>query len=530
MEEPATPPTGIAAWTRRDTILLLLLFACAAGLRLWHLTHTEVTARDSIGFIRIAWQFLQHTPKEWPGVIDASEQHPAYPLAVATLSRLLRGFLQGPETWRMQVSAQLVSALAAILLVWPLFALGREFFDRRVGVGVALLVQFFPVSGRLLTDGLSEALFLLFSATALYGAFRGLRTRQPVVFALTGSAGGLAYLTRPEGALLVAATGCVLLATPFIAGWKRSWANVAVCGGALAVPALLLAAPLVLSTGRVTIKPTGQRILDQVPPSMQPTAVPEARAVGSPLLAVWWQGEEDPSQRRLWGARVLLTEIIQGSLYVGWVPALLGLWWFRARFRTTPGVWVMALVSAGVALALWRVAVVVGYISDRHTLLILLCGAYWAVAALLTLGEQLLTRRGMGAEKAHRWALVVPLAFACCGLPKTLEPLHQHRAGFRQVGQWLAEHTDPSDEVDDPYCWSHYHSGRVFLEGLALPVPPGHRHLTYIVLEDAGNPHLRLGPRLEEARKRTEEGAMVLEWKGKRGKKPVVIRVYAVPE
>ena len=52
---------GQSGWVerRRDAALIAILVFLAAALRVWTITHTEVTARDSIGFIRYALQFEQ---------------------------------------------------------------------------------------------------------------------------------------------------------------------------------------------------------------------------------------------------------------------------------------------------------------------------------------------------------------------------------------------------------------------------------------------------------------------------------------
>src|SRR5947207_48340 len=76
-------PTS-AAVTRTELGLLLVLVVLALVLRIWMITHTEVAARDSIGFIRIAWRF-QH--EEWREVVRTIPQHPLYPASVAILAR-----------------------------------------------------------------------------------------------------------------------------------------------------------------------------------------------------------------------------------------------------------------------------------------------------------------------------------------------------------------------------------------------------------------------------------------------------------
>src|SRR5947209_3580317 len=65
--------------------------------------------------------------------------------------------------YAMQLAAQLASAGASVLLVAPLYWLGRELFSRRVAFGAVLMFQCLPCSGRIVADGLSEGVFLLFA-------------------------------------------------------------------------------------------------------------------------------------------------------------------------------------------------------------------------------------------------------------------------------------------------------------------------------------------------------------------------------
>jgi len=538
MEEPST---GVSAqnakstqdtptrWTSADWLLLALLMLLAAGIRVWQLAHTEVAARDSIGFIRIAWQLHQHPLSEWKDVLAHAEQHPIYPLTIHAVSLPLRALnLNEPD--RMRLSAQLASALAAVLLVLPMFCLGRELFDRRIGFGAALLVQCLPVSGCILADGLSESVFLLFAVSALFWSVRALRRFGDWKgFALAGFFGGLAYLTRPEGALIVLATGLVLLAGQVVRGWRRSRRDLLVCGASLSLSAALLAVPFVAVTGHVTVKPTPNQILTNRPPPgvLRESAAP---APGSRVLFAVYEVFSGPhSHRAWWGFRSLVNELVKGSFYVGWLAALFGLWWERERSRREPGAWMMLLVCLGVAFALWRVLVVVGYLSDRHTLLILMCGSFWAVAGLMAIGDwvaRLFPELSFCAGKDR--ALVWPLLFALAALPKTLQPLHQHRAGFRDVGLWLAEHARPIDTITDPLCWSHYYAGRVFLEGSTAPVSPDCRPREYIVIEDAGNDHKRV-PTYDEAKRRVAGLEPIHRWQGKRGSKHAEVLVYELP-
>ncbi|MFM8933684.1 MAG: hypothetical protein ACKOS8_17615 [Gemmataceae bacterium] len=80
----------------------------------------------------------------------------------------------------------------------------------------------------------------------------------------------------------------------------------------------------------------------------------------------------------------------------------------------------------------------------------------------------------------------------------TLEPLHLNRAGFKTAGYWIRENGSPGDEVIDPYQWSHYYAGRVFLEDLPVAQIRSNPPVQWVVLEKGKSKHLRLNLPQEE--------------------------------
>jgi hypothetical protein len=531
-----------ASAPRRDLALVAVLLLAAVGLRGWHLGHTDVAARDTIGYVRYAWQ-LGHHP--WlPTIADPKqEQHPGYPVTILAMSYPVRGLVSGPDADVMQLSAQLASCLASVLLVVPSYLLGRDLFGRGAGFWAALLFQCLPAGARVFSDGLSEGVFFLFAATALLGAVRAFRIHSPAWFAVTGACGALAYLTRPEGALIVAATGLVLLAVQCVRSRRAPWRRFLACGAALAVAALIIGSPLYALTGKLTVKPTAQHFIDRpaAPGADESTPHPPARAAfgEAPPFAVWWVNDVDPASS--WGAKAVGREFVRGGYYVLWLPLLPGLWWFRDRFRLLPGAWVLLLVSLAILVLMWRVASLLGYVSDRHLLLPLLCGSYWAVAAaprLVALLAAILGRLPLLARLAGRlpaaahpvWACLLLAGLAGATLPKTLEPLHANRSGFRDAGVWIADHGRRWDLVLDPYSWSHYYSGRAFLEDESPEPPPGERQVAYLVVEESGREHLSLPAVAPVKRLAAESGHhKVWQWTGRRRQEVVEVVVYEVP-
>jgi hypothetical protein len=548
MDEPrpasSAIPCPVPALGRGDLYAVLLLVLLAVGMRFWQVRHTEVMARDSIGYIRTAWQF-EH--RDWREVVRHSPQHPGYPASILAVSGVVRRYVSGDAVELMQLSAQLASSLASVLLMVPLFLAGRELFDRRISFWAALLFQALPAAGRLMADGLSEPLFLLFAVTSLWLGMRSLRTGSVAGFVGSGLAGGLAYLVRPEGAVVVLSIGLVLVGMQGWQAWRRGWGRCLACGVGLSAGTLALVAPFMLLIGHFTTKVSPIKMLDKV---VEAPAVPVPVGIGSVPLASslggwelwgdfvptgWEKAESGRFERIAWAGKILGYTLMHGFFYVAWVPVLLGLWWYRGRFRTTPAAWVLLVQSLLLTALLYRLARFMGYLSDRHAVLTLLAGCFWAVAALDVLGRWLAVRVARWRPalaharwlRGRAWSLALMALLTLPPLVRSLEHLHGDRAGFRQAGTWLAQHTLPGDRVVDPYSWSHFYAGRVFVEDVATL--PRHEPLTqYVVLEEPDrSPHLRLQREVQGAKNLARSGRPVQSWKVGKGSNRVV--VYEVP-
>src|SRR5260370_36440935 len=101
----------LASSRSADFRLLLILLLLTGAIRFWLIAHTEVTARDGVGFIRYAWQL--HT-QAWPAVLRENPHPPLYPLTILGMSYPLRWLLGGNEAALMQLSSQLTSPFAGV--------------------------------------------------------------------------------------------------------------------------------------------------------------------------------------------------------------------------------------------------------------------------------------------------------------------------------------------------------------------------------------------------------------------------------
>ena len=249
----------------RDYWRIAVLLAVAIAIHSWLVIHTAVPARDSIAYARIANNLsypsmgaMNGESRQRIDVIRTAEQPPGYPLAVWITEKALRVSVPSlPQ--RSLLATQLANAIAAVLLVIPMYLTGRILFGRSTGFAAALLFQVLPVPARVTSDGLSEGVFLLAVATALL--CRSARRRPGIGgFLLCGMATGATYLVRPEGLIVAMGVGAVIV----IAGVSRKWPRDAAAGRltALCVGLALVAVPYVVLIGKLSNKPTERHLLN----------------------------------------------------------------------------------------------------------------------------------------------------------------------------------------------------------------------------------------------------------------------------
>ena len=468
-----------------DKLRLAALVAAALAVHGWLLASTHVTARDSVGFARNALQLespkeagfddhvdlLRDRDKADPNVRRNNFPHPpGYPLAVLVTSWAVRSFVPGSLPEQMLLSAQLVSCLAGVLLVFPTYWLGRSLFGKFAGFAAALLFQVLPVAARDTSDGLTEGLYLLAVACALLFGVRAVRKQSVGQSLLCGLATSAAYLVRPEGLLVAAAVAAVVAVLVL----RRAWPLPPAAGRltALAVGVLLPAAPYMILIGGVTNKPTGMDFLNKFNPRGMLTNKPQGGATAPALFADSYRGPGQDGPQPVWVAKALLKETSKSFHYAAFGLALVGAAAAFGRVRGEP--WVLVPLSfAGLTLL---TLVLLGlkpppatgpppYISGRHTLPVVYVGCLFAALGLELLPAILGRLPAVGpflGRPATSWVVLAAVVVSC--LPG-LRPLHEHRVGYKAAGEALAaELAKVAEEkkdvvVLDPAEWSQFYAG-----------------------------------------------------------------------
>ncbi|QEL13824.1 ArnT family glycosyltransferase [Limnoglobus roseus] len=480
-----------------DAGYLLLLLAVSLGLHGWLVSRIQVTARDGIGFARDALK-LHHariiparngdTRMSVQEVLKSAQQPPGYPLAVLGTWEVVRHVWDADLPAQILKSAQIVSLIAAAFLVFPTYWLGRMLFNSKfIGFAGALLFQTLPSIAHLTSDALTESLYLLFASTALLLGLRGLRRRSVGMFLLCGLATGLTYVVRPEGVMFLLAVGTTIAGVGIFRVWGRGEALGRLA--ALAIGFGLAAAPYMIIINGFSNKNAFNTILDQMKgaptPLWQKAAEGHGALVRSPALFADFSQQ---GNRIVWAGTAIAKETSKAAHYAVFVLGLVGIGLHRRRIAADPGL-AMLMVLGVINLSVLAVlSLKVGYVSERHTVVLVLVLSLLAAASLEPVCQSL----GTWTKFAARGLL---LALVAGALPAALKPPHETRLGHPHAGHYLAEHVGPQDALIDPFEWAQWYAGRTLLGVPEDPKPPQAR---WVVMEPGKSPHSLL-PRYESA-------------------------------
>ena len=141
-------------------------------------------------------------------------QQPLYPLIVAVVSSWTPDF---------EVAGKLVSSFFGILMIFPVYFLGKRIFDEKIAFISSLLLAIHPYIRRFSADVLKESTYLFVIGTAIWFAWRTIQDEKNYSYLFVPIFSVFAYLVRPDGfEVLLAVFFYVLFVKKFnIPGRKR---------------------------------------------------------------------------------------------------------------------------------------------------------------------------------------------------------------------------------------------------------------------------------------------------------------------
>jgi 4-amino-4-deoxy-L-arabinose transferase-like glycosyltransferase len=118
---------------------------------------------------------------------------PLYPVAIAAAMFL---------TPKAEIAGTIVSVLAGVTLIVPVYASAELLGGRRAAVFAGIVAAFLPFAVDISVLVLADALFMTLAAFGIYFAMRFAKFVRLEDALWSGTAFGLSYLTRPEGLVL----------------------------------------------------------------------------------------------------------------------------------------------------------------------------------------------------------------------------------------------------------------------------------------------------------------------------------------
>ena len=173
---------------RNEKINLAILLLVSFLLSLYLYLRTYVISLDgAFQYIPLAKNFVSGSLKE---ALVATGQQPFYSLLIALASRAVPDF---------EIAGKLVASLLGILIIFPVYFLGKRIFDEKIAFFSILLLTLHPYIRRFSADVLKESTYLFFLASAIWFSWKTIQGEKKYPYFLTPFLSVLAYLVRPDG-------------------------------------------------------------------------------------------------------------------------------------------------------------------------------------------------------------------------------------------------------------------------------------------------------------------------------------------
>jgi len=397
---------------RSDLVPIALIVLLGLAVRAWLAWSTPLIGTDSALFL---WNAELWDAEGWRAAVRFPK-HPLYPFLIWVSGGVCGGY---------ERAGLAVSVVLGALQIVPVFLLARRLAGRGAAIAAGVLLAIHPHSCRLAGDVMTEGTYYLFFLSAVWFGYVAGADRRWGASILAGVCAGLAYLARPEGAIVVGMVGVWI-----VVSGARQWRGMVLRGALLTLAFAVVIFPYLLGIRVVagkwllTKKGAGIELASQ---SIPGTEIPtdEKRQLSRFERYAQEHGRVYAIARELQRKTITLFKVyflplVLAFAFRGWRDRRL-----HACLAVASIVWLAFFV--------W-VFHTLGYISDRYLLTLVLLTLPWmgaGSAAALAGVARWIPLRGR--------AVAIVLAVLCCGgmLFETLKPQRREQQGLRMAGEWI---------------------------------------------------------------------------------------------
>jgi 4-amino-4-deoxy-L-arabinose transferase-like glycosyltransferase len=167
-------------------LAILLLISLLLSVYLFFKTYV-ISMDGAFQYIPMAKIFVLGLLKD---AIGYSGQQPLYPFLIAFVSRWVCDF---------EVAGKLVSSFFGVLIILPVYFLGKRMFDEKIAFYSAFFLAIHPYIRRFSADVLKESTYLFCLAAAIWFAWRTIQGEKKYPYLFIPLFSAIAYLTRSDG-------------------------------------------------------------------------------------------------------------------------------------------------------------------------------------------------------------------------------------------------------------------------------------------------------------------------------------------
>lgn len=467
--------------------VILILIILAIAVRLVIVWNTHVISSDGPVYIGVAKDY--HA-----GNYKAALSHPYHPLYPFLMS--VAYHLRSSWEW----AGLFISILSGALAIIPLCFMGKRIFPHADGKASPLIFIgclfyiFHPLAARFSSEVLTSSLFMCILFFTVWMMMLALSEWKYRYFFLSSIGALLAYLTRPDGLVLLLVAITLALLIDIKSGYLRTFGKRALAVLILLLPWLLAATPYIYhmykTKGRIEI--TQKFSLTKFK-----ALFGKDEASDETENAVNTQG--NPYFK---AAYILSKDIIQGTHILAFLLILVYLVFVSRKIPETgaePGSARIIWIIFGVyVIALFAFAVIFGRLSKRYTVPLGILLVFFSAAGLNYL---LIKIRLVN----YKWAgiLITLLIFSA----HTFLPVGKDKIGQKITGAWIGSDYSPATSFRPVYKVIST-SNRIpyYARGILIP-PEGNlidrlREADYIVMDktmEIRNPEIKLWPMQKDA-------------------------------
>ncbi len=401
---------------RSDVVPIALIVLLGLAARAWLAWSTPLIGTDSALFL---WNAEEWDAEGWRAAIRFSK-HPLYPFLI---------WLSGGICGGYERAGLAVSVVLGALQVVPIFLLGRRLAGRGAGIAAGVLLALHPHSCRLGGDVMTEGAYYLFLTSALWFGYVAGADRKWGAAILAGVFAGLAYLTRPEGALVAGMAGAWIVGSGL-----RAWRGMLLRGALLTLAFAVVIFPYLLGirvvAGKWLLTKKGadvQLATQSIPGTEIPTDEKKqlsrferyAREHG------WWSA----IAREMGRKTTTLFKLYLLPLALALVLARVSRPWSDRSLSACLAVATLAWL----AFFVWVFRHLL-YLSDRYLLTLVVTTLPWMGAGSAALLAWMARRFPAGGRPA---AIALVVLFLGGTLVETLKPQRRDQMGLREAGEWI---------------------------------------------------------------------------------------------